>query len=55
LAFLHRAAAQTVVDTDPLDHKDSVLNLHVALSDRVEPAFVGIDSARLQRAPEGAG
>jgi hypothetical protein len=49
-----RAATKLITDADPLDDEDLVLQHHVALSLGLKPSTSGVDTARLQRATQGA-
>src|SRR6202011_2563828 len=55
LALVLRAILEPVADTDALDDEHLVLKLHVSLSLGLQLASAGVDSARLQRATQGAG
>ena len=54
LDLVLRAARQTVTDPDPLDHENLLFDQDVTFGVGCQPAAAGVDSARLQRAPEGA-
>ncbi len=55
LSLVFGAAGQLISNADAFDHQRLVLDLHVAFSLAHEPAFAGVDPARLQRATQGAG
>ena len=48
-------AGQLISNTNAFDHQHLVVDLDVAFSIADEPAFCGVDTARLQRATQGAG
>jgi hypothetical protein len=50
LTLVRRAAGKEVANVDPSDDEDPVLEDDVALRLGSEPAFAGVDPARLQRA-----
>lgn len=52
VALIVRTTPQRVVDMDPFDHQDFVLDVDLATSFGGKAAFAGVDPARLQRAPE---
>lgn len=54
LALVIGASGQPIAHSDALDHEDLVLEHHVALRLRCQPAAAGIDLARLQRASQGS-
>lgn len=54
LTFFVRAVSQRVADANALDDEDPVLQQNVALDVTAEPALVGSNPARLQRASQGA-
>src|SRR5437879_6300458 len=55
VSLVLRAVPQHVLHPDPPDDEDPVLDDHVSLRRRLQPAVAGVDSAHLQRATEGAG
>ena len=55
LTLLVRAARQGVVHADALDDEDTVFHLDVTFGRRHQLAAAHLDSARLQRATQGAG
>jgi len=55
LTLVVGTAAERVAHADPLDDEDFVLEVNLAVGFRGQLAFGGVDPARLQRAPEGAG
>jgi hypothetical protein len=55
LALVVRHAAQRVVNLDPLDDQDLVLEVDLAFGLGGQLAAARVDPARLQRATEGAG
>ncbi len=55
LTLVVRAARQGVVHADPLDDEDTVFYLDVTFGRRHQLAAARLDSARLQRATQGAG
>src|SRR5438105_7842426 len=55
LALVFRATTQPVVDANPLDHENLVVDDHIALRLSAELALAGIDPARLQRATQCPG
>jgi hypothetical protein len=52
VALIVRAAPQRVLNMDPFDHQDFVLDVDIATSFGAKAAFAGIDPARFQRAPK---
>lgn len=55
LPLVLRAPLEPVIDSDPLDDQDLVLELDVPLRLRRQPSLRSIDTTRLQRATQGAG
>lgn len=54
-ALVFRTAPEVVANVDPFEHEHFVFQDHNAFSFGAEPAVARVDSARLQRAPQGSG
>jgi hypothetical protein len=54
VALVFGTVCKAVAHVDPFDHKHFFFQHHDAFSDRAEPPLARVDSARLQRAPQGS-